>query len=520
MWSSTTRMLSGVAFFMFYGCSVATSMKDGSGVGEDSIPKSGDLVDKVQGELDGDHRELGKVSATLLSVQTEVDQTEQSMLGKVLDLQTARNFFNRHEEINTANDKLEDEIAQLNTQVEGLSSTLSKVQKEFLANALSYRKSEGKLHSQILEDEAIIKSIEAELAKEDEIKAALLKLTEIHQELLKDSVEAVKAEKHSVELLKNERELTRLEVGRHRMLRNQLVRMNNYSIACHASVVKASRKLGTMYIAESKDNQAGAMTLQQKKKAEEATQQRLLSERALLISEVKAYEKREVDTMAKVKDLREDFQILEYNLEKETRELEAKIAAEKQQVKSLSAALMENAQAESEDITKKEAMDQKIAELLKQVHDDENPVNIATLEGQNDALQTELNDAYVMWKKAQESQMGAKLSAETANSTAIAQQKALQLAQQSVATATSEGKDKLAEAIEEAAEKKKKAQAQFDKAQAAVAARCKPTWDGIWKRKRTQLVKCKTMEDELTMEKAKKETLTQTLKASTETNNA
>jgi hypothetical protein len=511
----------GIALFMLFQTVIATSRSfDETAASEDdqSIPKSGDLVDKVKVQLAGDHRELGNVSATLLSVQTEVDQTEQSMLGKVLDLQTARNFFDRHEEINTANEKLEDEIAQLNAQVEGLSSTLSKVQKEFLTNAIAYRKAEGTLHTQVLEDESIIKSIEAELAREDEIKAALKRLTEIHEELMKDAEDAYKAGKKSVEMLKVERTMTRLEVGRHRLLRSQLVRMNNYSVACHASVEKASKKLGMMYIAESKDNQAAAMTLQQKKKAKDATEQRLLAERALLISEVKKFEKEEVETIAKVKDLRDDLQILEWNILKETKEMEAKIEAEKEQVKTLSAALLENAQAETEDLTKKEAIDAKIAELVKQVHDEQNLILIATLEGQNDALQTELNDAYVMWKSAQTAEAGAKLSAGTIKSNVEAQQKGLALAQEAVTTATTEGQLKLTEAVRAATAQKDQAQANFDKAQAAVAARCKTTWDEIWTKKKTKLIKCKSMQEELTMEQAKKETLTQTLKAATAAN--
>lgn len=484
------------------------------------VPMSGDLVDKVQLQLAGDHRELGNASATLLSVQTEVDQTEQSMLGKVLDLQTARNFFNRHEEIDIANKKLAVEISQLNAQVEGLSSSLSKVQKEFLANAVAYRSAEEKLHIQIIQDESVIKSIQAELAKEDDIKAALHRLTQIHQELMKESVDSYKSGLVAVGLLKNERSLTRLEVGRHRLLRNQLVRMHNYSVACHASVEKVSKKFSTMLIAESKDNQAGAMTLQQKKKAKEATEQRLLAERALLVSEVKRAEKDEVEGIAQIKVMRGDFQVLERSIATEIMEMEAKIEAEKKQVKTLSEALMENAQAESEDLTKKEAMDKKLADLMKQVHDEQNPIVIATLEGQNDALQTELNAAYAMWKKAQEIETASNLQVDTVNATLTAVQKGYALAQESVQTAVSEGEHRLAIAVAEVAKKKADAKTLYDKAKAAVAQRCKTTWDSIWKEKRAKLVKCKSHKEELAMERAKESTLKQTLKATTESNNA
>jgi hypothetical protein len=56
-------------------------------------PKAGDLVKHVKTQLASDHQTLGKVSEALMAIQTEVATTEESMLGKVLDLQTARSFF-------------------------------------------------------------------------------------------------------------------------------------------------------------------------------------------------------------------------------------------------------------------------------------------------------------------------------------------------------------------------------------------------------------------------------------------
>merc|ERR1719174_1740518 len=168
-------------------------------------PKSGDQVHRVKEQLAGDHRTLGTVSAALMSVQTEVDKTEQSMLGKVLDLQTARTFFSRHEEIDTSNQKLQEEVSSLNGQVEDLSSQLSKVQKEFLANGKKNRKDEAELRAEDVSNKALIQSINGELAKEDDVQKALKSLEKIHDNLMKEAIEAEKAGKKSVDFLKKAR---------------------------------------------------------------------------------------------------------------------------------------------------------------------------------------------------------------------------------------------------------------------------------------------------------------------------
>jgi len=484
--------------------------------GAPSSAESGYLVHKVRDQLAGDHRQLGNVSATLLAVQSEVSSTEESMLGRVLDLQTARNFFTRHEEIDTANEKLRADIAKLNEEVEGLSSALSKEQKEFLANALAYRIAEGKLHAQIIEDEAVIASINKELAKEKEIREALKKLTEIHENLIEEGKDARKKGEAAAAMLVKERALSRGEVARHRILRAQLVRMHNYSLACHDSVEKASKKLGMVMITEAKDNQAAKMTAQQKQASIEATEQRLLAERAILIAETKRAETDTTEALKKLKDLREDENILNRNIINEEAALQAKIKAAKDEVKTLGAALMENSQAEMEDAHKKEAIEAELKELMKQVRDEQDPIIIATVEAQNDALQAELNEAYKLWKVAKTSETAALLNKDQSAAEAEAAQRALKTAHEAEAEARAEGRKKLEEAVKKAAKENKNSQDLIDKAQAALAARCKVPWDSLAKKKSKKLDQCAIWENELEMENAKKETLVQTIKAQSE----
>lgn len=479
-------------------------------------PKSGDLVHRVKEQLAGDHRTLGTVSAALMSVQTEVDKTEQSMLGKVLDLQTARSFFTRHEEIDTANDKMADDISKLNGQVEGLSSELSKTQREFLSNAHKYRTAERKLKDEVVENSAFIGSMNAELAKEDEVEKELKRLSKIHKELMAEAANVTIAGNRANKMLGEARDKSRNEVYKHKSLRDQLVKMNNYSIKCHASVEKQTHKLGVAMISQSKDSEAVALTMRQKKKANDATEQRLLAEHALLISEVKRTEKESLQEMHRLQDLREDMAELEKNIVEEVRKLELQIKEQKERVKTLSVDLMENAQAEQEHNEKKEAMELHLAELVKEVHESENPVLIATTEAQNEALEAELNEAYELWRSIKSAETTSLLNVDQASATNAAAKESLKLAEDAVQAAHEEGEKKVAQAVKEALASKKKSQAIIDKAEAALAKRCKPDWDAIWDKKRSKLEQCKANKEELSLEQAKKESLMQILKAQSE----
>jgi len=479
-------------------------------------PRAGDLVGQVKIQLASDHRTLGMVAASLMSVQSAVDTTERSMLGKVLDLQTAKSFFQRKGEIESANEVLQDDVSKLNTQVEGLSAGVSKVQREFLAAAAQNLNSEGKLRAEMLEDKSLIQSINAELVSGSNVQDALRKLSKIHDDLMAEGAAVLRAGQKAVVMLKGRRDASKTEVGKIKSLRTQLVLMNNYSIACHASVEKTSERLGKAMLKDSKDSQAGIMTQNQQRKAEEAAEQRLLAERALLVSEVKRIEGEETQGMGRLRDLREDLQRIQGNVVTEVRSLELEIAQEKERLKNMRTALMENTQAMDNDLKAKQVTDAQIAEVSKQLHETENPVIIATTEAQNDALKIELTQAYGMWKTVKQTETVALLNVEQAATQVATAKEGSDLASQALVATRKEGEEKLADAVKKAKDNEDKAMALIEKARAAIAGRCKPKWDQIRNKKNKKLKTCKRRKSELIMEKAKKESLMQTLKARVE----
>jgi len=505
-------MLAGVIVFLALQPSFAASTKLRLRA-KKQAPMSGDVMGEVREQLAADHRTLGNVSASLMSVQSEVDRTERSMLGRVLDLQTARTFFDRHEEIDVSNVKLKQENGELNTQVEGLSKSLSEMQKKFVVDAQKYRESEGALKLEIEENDALLRSMNAELAKEDDVKAALRKLQKIHKELLKEEEQTEIVGRQAQASLDAARQKSLTEAKKHRDLRAQLINMNNYSTQCFENVEKATKKLGMVLVSESKDNEASKLTLEQKLRANDAAQQRLLSEHALIVSQVKKAEREGLNELDRVKHLQQDYQTLEANILKEIEATRKSIEAEKERVKTLRVDLMANAQAEEQEHAKKVEMDIHLEKLIKEIHDSENPIVISQTQGQNDALHMELIGAHKMYREVKRVETAMLLKIDEMNSAVEAAEEALKTAEENVIEAQKEGEEKVEAAVKKAEKSIEKSRLDIAKAEGAVAKRCKPTWDDIWKGKRAQLVKCKALKEELTMELAKKESLTQVVMA-------
>jgi hypothetical protein len=412
---------------------------------------------------------------------------------------------------------MKDEITELNGEVEKLSSKLSKEWKAYLRQGQEHALAEGKLHEQTVEDKTLIGSINAELKDEDAVDKELKKLTKIHDHLQVQAEKAAKAEKKSEDLLDKAREESRQEQGKHRSLRHQIVKMNNYSLACHANVEKASKKLGLATLEETKDSQAAEMTSRQKKKAGAATEQRLLAKHAVLVSEIKKAEEESVEGVQHIQDMQKDLSVLQQSIIKQVLKSQEELRQMRKKMKTEYADLLSNTQAMSESNEQKEAMDLRLQRIMKELRENENPITIARFEGENEALSQELQEGFDLYSSSKENETRAQLNVEQANSTANAQQAALDTAEQALSDARAEAVKKVTEAAEKAAESKKAANEQYEQAKAAIAERCKSEWDPIQETKDKELDECKQTEQDLEMEQAKEESLKATLAAKSQT---
>merc|ERR1719420_1663753 len=108
-----------------------------------------------------------------------------------------------------------------------------------------------------------------------------------------------------------------------------------------------------------------------------------------------------------------------------------------------------------------------------------------------------------MWKAAKATETKAALNQEQASVEVSTQQASLRMAEQALYKAEKEGEKKLAEAVKKASQSKAIAKMQIEKAEAAVAGRCRVKWDAIAKKKNKKLQKCKVLKSDLAMEVAK-----------------
>lgn len=457
-------------------------------------PKPCDIVADVKSKLADDKRALSKVSSELLSVQTNVKHHSNSLIGKVLDLETARDVRTHHKSVEAENSKLKDKISKLNAEVGGLSSTLSDVHKEFLGKQRENSLSEGELHVAIEEDETVVRNLNDRLTKEHAVQHELKKLEKMHRNLGEAAERTAKRGEKALSELAVTRRSSHDEASKHDRLRTQLKDMNKYSLDCHSRINKAATKLALD--AQSNDTQATTMALKQTKKAAEASEERLLAEGALLVSEVKKVESAGLEGVTEIKDMRKKLKKLEDDMKREMKELEAKLHAERARLQKFNASLVENSEAAKKMAAEKNATDANITDLKKKLHKQENPVILANLTKQNEHLQAKLNHAHLLDKHSKRFEATAVAKVHNASAELEAAKKALKLAHDGIAKAHTDGAKKLAEATKQGAENRAKAKAKLEKAQAKIAAKCKTKWDAHWKVKRSRLRKCKRMETE------------------------
>merc|ERR1719161_1763182 len=96
-------------------------------------------------------------------------------------------------------------------------------------------------------------------------------------------------------------------------------------------------------------------------------------------------------------------------------------------------------------------MDVRVEKLMKELHASENPITIATTEGQNQALSAELNEGFGLWKNAKQAETAALLNVDQVRAELKAEKVSLGLADQALADARKEGRKKVAEAVKKAA---------------------------------------------------------------------
>lgn len=464
-------LLDGASAFSLRAAALSSQRVSGAEVG--------DLMHRVSKKLTKTHRALGDVSKDLMGVQGEVDRTEQSLLGKVFDLQTARGFYANHQQVDAQNTQAKAAVEKLSQQVQELSTELSVAQSDFVADGHAEVSQEQNLTAQAIADEAELQELKSETDKDKDVESVSEKLATVHHELASEATKVAKVEGEARTKLTNVQAASKYETCRHRILRRQVFQMHNYSVMCNSKVKEAAKNLDVMIQKQAKDQKTAVLVVSQAQASNQATEQRLLAENALLRAEINKVEAAEVRLLAELQHQQEELQALQQEVAMEVREVELRVGVAKERLKMLEAGLKGNSDSESEDLAQLKAAQEELHKLEEQWHTQESPIVIATLESQNAAMEAESKEGARLVAQATYEEAAAIANLEQANATIVAEREAAKIAANAIIVAQHEAEIQLQRSVNASHENMLKAAAKRRAADIAVQARCKSEWDAI-----------------------------------------
>lgn len=471
-----------------------------------SPPAAGDLIHRARRRLRADHSSLASISQELLKVQSEVDSTEQSLLGRVVDAQAAEGLYAEHQRVEAANERARDDIARLNAQVESLSQQLLEAQKVFVAARGAHGVAENELRAQEAMSNATLQRLGEEMSREREVEAEHRSLVEAQRPLLEEEARVAHAQQEVEMAKKSAQGEDELDL----QLRQSIREAHLDGERCHARATELRNDLEAARLAaQPQESAAAAATARHAEALAKAAAQRLRAEAALLRDEIRREEAAAKQTIVALGQAKVDFGALEASIVAEVREAQAKMSAAQERTKSAQQSLKQNIGVEDEDVSHKQGLEAQLRALQQRL----SPVTIASLEAENEAYGAELAQAVQILEESKAAEARAVAAAHQVQAEVASQRHAVADAAESVTIAREEGHAQLQEAIAAAAADKVQSQAALNRAEGAITERCKSDWDARAADKDRELTQCRSQREALAVQQAEVETLRQALQA-------
>jgi len=469
-------------------------------------PAAGDLIRRARRRLRADHSSLASISRDLLKVQSEVDSTEQSLLGRVVDVQAAEGLYAEHERVEAANERARADIARLNVQVESLSQQLLEAQKVFVAARDARSLAENELRAQEAMRNATLQTLGEEMSREREVEAEHRSLVEAQRPLLEEKARLVHA-RQEVQVAKK---AAQGEDELDRQLRQSIREAHLDGEICHARATELRKDLeAARFAARPQESAAAVVTAKHSEALAKAGVQRLRAEAALLRDEIRQEEAAAKQTIVAVGQAKADFGTLQASIIASVRDMHAKMSVAQERTKSAQESLKQNVGVEDEDVSHKQGLEAQLRALQQRL----SPVTIASLEAENDAYGAELAQALELLEESKAAEARAVAAAHQVQAEVASQRRAVAAAAESVTIAREEGHSQLQEAVAAAAADKVQSQAALNRAEGVVTERCKSDWDARSAEKERELAQCRSLKESLSVQKAEVETLKQSLQA-------
>jgi len=442
-------------------------------------------------------------------VQTEVANMEQSLFGNVLTFEAVQTLYVQHEQVETINAKLRDDIARLTMQVDGLGVQLAAAQRGYILNGKQQRTTEGQLRGQVVQSQAMVESLVVEVAKGDDVEKASKVLARDREMLLNRSAHVSGEGETALRTLVQVRAAAHQEARKYRQLQDEVSKLHSIGAACLGSFARDERAVVMAQVSIPKEGAAAAATARHAEAATQASEQRLAAERAILREEIIKTEAAGAHAFAALQELQAEFKALEQNLITEVHGIDSKMNLTKVHNSAVSKSLADNHGVQADDLSRKHAIQVRLSTLQQQV----SPVVYSALHAENDAYEIELHHAVELLAKSTSAEALATVAAEQLEAEVGAQQSAVEATEKALQEARDEGQKQLQSAVSEAAVGQTNAQKVSKQAEEVLATKCKDKWESIKSDKEEEVQRCRRQKDKLSIVQAQRDTLEQALQA-------
>mmetsp|Transcript_6133 Transcript_6133/g.15722 ORF Transcript_6133/g.15722 Transcript_6133/m.15722 type:complete len:517 (-) Transcript_6133:32-1582(-) len=454
-------------------------------------PQTGQLIRQSVVGLKETHHSLADVSQELMGIQSEMGVTEQNLFGKVVDAQTAANLVDQQMLIVAANDRAREDITALQAKVRELSALMAGARSE-------------KFHWK-----TTVATLRAAIARNDEEALEHKRLMEAEEQLKYESTaSAKKAESVQQEAVTLEK-LSQEEAAKQAQLRAVIANASQVAQACDGEEGSLELKLkGERSLAGASESAVNA-TEKVHEQALNATSQRMKAEMAILASQVHDAEQQSQQAMKMLQFAQTQLQTLEKSLTFDVQDVHARTEEASAELRGVRKQIATTDGLLKAGSARKVTLHQQIVQLSQEI----SPIETATLEAENEALQNEVHQATALLARSMQAEAIAEASAMQEQAQVGAYKQAALLSAQSVVVAREQSKREVASAVELAEATKTNSEAHVQKANAAIEAMCRAQWAQRAAEKDKQIDSCRSMKQDLENVLAQQSTLEQTLRS-------
>jgi len=431
------------------------------------------------------------VSQELLGIQSDVAITEQSLFGKIVDAKTARDLVDQQRLVESANARAKEDVSHLRANVGDLTvllmtakalSTHWQTVVATLRAGLARDTDEEYEHNRLLQAENVLKT--AETNEVAQVRADVAKVNALHR-------------------------ASQAEVAKQKELRDAIARASLAAKACQVEEAKEEKVLEAKEGAAPKESGAVEAAERLHQSTINATSQRLRAEVAILVSQVQEAEHAGTQAFKAVQLAQAQLERLEETLTYDVRDIGDNIRRATSKLGTVTTELAKNDGVLRAGASKRGAMDKTIVRLQQEV----SPIESATTAAENDALQTELDQALLLLTRSKAAEAVAVAASMQEQAKVGAFKQAALLAAQSVVAARQDSEKEVESAVQLAAETKQQAELGVQRANGAIETKCRSQWALHAGDRGKELNVCRAMKQDLDALRAQQSTLEVTLRS-------